>query len=346
MASSPSTTIPLATFAKLSPHPLLLATLSSQDGSSPPIRSNGRAPAEPRPVHVHTQSLSHAQGSAVVRAGDTTVICGVRGEVLPVAYIPHYRPRNHYAGGAEATKTAADRRELKDYDLLVPNVELATGCAPQLLPGVPPTALAQTLSTRVYSLLHRCAVVNAADLRIWHMTEHDSGDEMEQDDAGDKDERLELVAYWVLYIDLLFVSYDGNPLDAAWAAVLAALRSAKLPVTRWDPDREGVICSRTQTRSLGVSGLPIACTLMVFLEKERGRGGLKGHAKHWMLLDPDRREECLCREVVTVVVDRSSGETRLRALDKQGGTVVGPGMMKGIVGLAERRWEDFRKAIE
>lgn len=31
---------------------------------------------------MHTNSLSHAHGSAVVRAGDTAVVCGVRGEIL------------------------------------------------------------------------------------------------------------------------------------------------------------------------------------------------------------------------------------------------------------------------
>lgn len=31
---------------------------------------------------MHTNSLSHAHGSAVVRTGDTAVVCGVRGEIL------------------------------------------------------------------------------------------------------------------------------------------------------------------------------------------------------------------------------------------------------------------------
>src|SRR5690349_16853240 len=97
---------PRPVFAKLSPHPYLLRNLSPADPSStPPARTNGRAPREPRPVHINASSLSHAHGSALVRTGDTTVICGVRGEILPVTQIPLFRPlekKYEEVGGGEA----------------------------------------------------------------------------------------------------------------------------------------------------------------------------------------------------------------------------------------------------
>ncbi|KAK3336663.1 ribosomal protein S5 domain 2-like protein [Cercophora scortea] len=355
--ATPSLSFSRPTFAKLSPHPYLLTNLSPQSPSTKPSRTNGRAPHEARPVQIHTSSLSHAHGSALVRSGNTTVVCGVRAEILPVTNIPQYRPRSSLQPSSTTTSDdddAADRAELKTYDLLVPNIELATGCAPQFLPGVPPSSLAQTLSTRVYSLLHSCGVVDPKSLRIWHdpSTETKNPDESMQVDDNDEDDEAEppqLMAYWVLYIDLLFVSFDGNPFDAAWTAVMAALRDTKLPAARWDPDRGMAICSRTKKNPLDVSrgGLPVACTAAVFQEKEYAEaGGLGGENRHWILLDPDRLEESLCRETVTMVVDCGEGETRIRSVEKLGGTVIGRELMRGFVGVAEKRWSEVREAMK
>ena len=105
---SADTGLPRATFAKLSPHPYLLANLDPSDDSTSPARSNGRAQNEARAPTVNLSSLSHAHGSAVVRTGDTTVICGVRAESLLSSNIPNFRESNR-------------ETELRDYDLLVPN---------------------------------------------------------------------------------------------------------------------------------------------------------------------------------------------------------------------------------
>ncbi|EOO01657.1 putative exosome complex exonuclease rrp43 protein [Phaeoacremonium minimum UCRPA7] len=238
-------------------------------------------------------------------------------------------------------------KELKDYDLLVPNVELATGSAPEFLPGVPPTTLAQTLSTKVFSLLHTSRLVDAQDLRIWYkqpsLQEDDRMDEDGNDDEDADDEQSELKAYWTLYIDVLFISFDGNPFDAAWAAIVAALRDTKLPRAWWDADREIVICSRSEEMPLNISGLPVACSAAIFTEKEAEKAS---QGKHWVLVDPDRLEESLCDEVITMVVDKSGGQTRIRNLSKSGGTIIGPQLLRDFTNLAGARWEEFRKAIQ
>ena len=346
MASS-SLKFSRSNFAKLSPHPYLLANLTDDK------RTNGRAPLQSRDLQIHTSSLSHAHGSALVRTGDTTVICGVRGELLPVTSIPNFRPRGTLAAVASTTDPKAlGARELKDYDLLVPNIELATGCAPQFLPGVPPTTLAQTLSTRVYSLLHSSGLLDVEDLEVWHTPARDDEDgRMETEDGENADNREEtqpeLMAYWTLYIDLLFISLDGNPFDAAWVAVLAALRDTTLPTARWDPDSETVVCSRKeQPKKLRVSGLPVACTSAVFQEKEVSFvGSTAAEGRHWLLVDPDRLEESLCEETVTMVVDKSQGETRIRSLEKLGGASLGAKEIGQYARLAERRWAEVQKAI-
>lgn len=328
-----------ATFAKLSPHPYLLANLEPSTDNVPPARSNGRAPDEARKPIVNLSSLSHAHGSAVVRVGDTTVICGVRGETILTSNIPNYRASN--------TET-----ELSEYDLLVPNIELATGCAPQFLPGGPPTTLAQTLSTRIYSLLHSSKVIQPDDLRIWHTQPAEVAaadeDRMEEDGddqevAGDAGEKA-VVAYWVLYIDIFFISFDGNPFDAAWAATLAALRDTKIPRARYDGDREMVICSRKDPIPLTLASIPIALTVVVFTGRETDQ---PFDGKYWLLVDPDRLEESLCDESVTVVVDQKDGQTRILSVSKHGGIVLTPKILTStqLLAWASKRWEEFNLAI-
>jgi len=347
-----SGTLARSTFAKLSPHEYLVANLQPSSPDTKASRTNGRLPQEARSLRINTGSLSHAHGSGIVRNGDTTVICGVRGEILPVSNIPNYRPRSSAElldPSNEGLSESIGRTELKDYDLLVPNIELATGSAPQFLPGVPPTALAQTLSTRVYSLLHSCGLVGVDELRIWYTppgagpdkdSENEQMDEDNGDDRGDTDE-TELKAYWVLYIDLLFISYDGNPFDAAWAAVVAALKNTRLPQARWDPDRDTVVCSNKNRVALNLRGLPMASTAAVLMEKEHGDRG-----KNWVLLDPDRLEESLCDETLTVVLDCSLGQPTLHSISKSGGSVIGPRHVKQLVGVATTRWQEFRAVLD
>lgn len=320
------------TFAKLSPHPYLLASLDPASDDIRPARSNGRARNESRKPTVNLASLSHAHGSAVVRVGDTTVICGVRGETILTPNIPNYRASN--------TET-----ELKDYDLLVPNIELATGCAPQFLPGGPPSTLAQTLSTRIYSLLHSSRIIKPDDLRIWHTPpSEDLEDRMEEDEEDTSNENRSVVAYWVLYIDIFFISFDGNPFDAAWAATMAAVRNTKLPGARYDIDREMIICSHKQPRPLNITKIPIACTAVVFTGKETDR---PTDGRFWLLVDPDRLEESLCDESVTVVVDCKDGDVKILSISKHGGTALTPQFLTSeqFLGWASKRWEEFNAAI-
>ncbi|RMJ10190.1 hypothetical protein CDV36_010192 [Fusarium kuroshium] len=324
-----------STFAKLSPHPYLLANLDPSDDAAP-ARSNRRAPTDVRIPTVNASSLSHAHGSSLVRMGDTTVICGVRGETILTSNIPSYRASN--------TET-----ELKEYDLLVPNIELATGCAPQFLPGGPPSTLAQTLSTRVYSLLHSSKVIKPEDLRIWHTLptenpEADDEDRMEEDEPEMEDGEKVVVAYWVLYIDIFFISFDGNPFDAAWAGTLAALKDTKLPRARYDADREMIVCTRKDPIPLTISSIPVACTAAVFTGKETDR---PTDGKFWMLADPDRLEESLCDESVTIVVDCKDGDMKILSISKHGGTALTPQLLtsKQFLSWATKRWEGVNAAI-
>ncbi|KAA6413949.1 MAG: exoribonuclease family [Lasallia pustulata] len=153
---------------------------------------------------------------AVVRVGDTAVVCGVRAEILLASSIPQPPPPSVTPAEEEAAE------ELAALGLLVPNLTLSTGCSPAHLPGSPPSPLAQSLTQRILTLLHTSRLVSLSDLMISHQPPADAAD-------AEPPPAPEIKAYWTLYIDVLFISLDGNAFDAAWGAVLAALGDTRLP---------------------------------------------------------------------------------------------------------------------
>jgi exosome complex component RRP43 len=337
-AAQSTLSFPRETFAKLSPHPYLLAHLQPQTPSSSSTRANGRLPTEFRPPHVNNGSLTHVEGSAVVRVGDTTVVCGVRGEILLASDATGFRVDR-------PSTIHSNTNEAKELDLLIPNIELATGCSPLFLPGQPPSALAQSLSTRLYSLLHSSNLVDTDDLKIWY---HPPvfPDESNVEEAA---VAPEIKAFWTLYIDILVISLDGNPFDAAWAAIISALKDVRLPHAYWDIDREAIICSDllSESNKLHLRGFPIASTYTIFRTKEQtyALGGKDGI--NWLLADPDTFEESLCDETITITVDCSETKSgKLLGLSKSGGTIVDRTKMGEVLKLSVERWEEWKKAIE
>ncbi len=137
-AKPPGLAFSRETFAKLTPAPFLHAHLQQPE----PIRPNGRSLDAFSTPTIHTGSLSHSNGSAVVRLGDTAVVCGVRAEILLASDIPH-------PPGDDISEDDLVER----LGLLVPNVELSTGCSPDHLPGSPPSKQSLSMGQRCSSRL-------------------------------------------------------------------------------------------------------------------------------------------------------------------------------------------------
>ena len=261
-------------------------------------------------------------------------MCGIRPEILKAADIP--RPYRSIRGSEPRNGTAEAAQEIEELGLLVPNLELSTGCSPAHLPGNAPGTLAQSLTQRILSLLHISQVVDGNDLRIQYQSP------ITDDDVPDEPAQLETKAYWTLYIDILFISLDGNPFDAAWAAVLAALANTKLPKSWWDPDRETVLCSEkaSEAKQLSLHSLPVASTFAVFSTASPHRKTVP--AESWVLADPDAFEQELCDETVTVVV---GSDKKILRIEKKGGGVVDREKIRDIVGHATERWSDWSSVI-
>lgn len=264
-----------------------------------------------------------------------------------------------------------DASKLEELGLLVPNVELSTGCSPEHLPGNPPSATAQSLAFRVLRYLHASNVVPLQNLEIYHTHDAaDSDDEDEDDEAMDVDTGKEkkqvktLKAFWTLYIDIHIMSLDGPAFDIVWAAAMFALRSTRLPAAYWDADSQRVLCvpDLTLYRGLGMKGLPLAASFGVFAPGN-GKGlsiqmdgekqskakkeakAKKEEATEYLLADIDRFEESLCKERVMVLCDCSQGGSRIVGLEKDGGGAVGRDVMKNVVDIAKQRWKEWASVV-
>jgi exosome complex component RRP43 len=380
----PSLTLPPSQFARLQPHAYLLAHLSPPPSSNqPPIRANGRSPLEFRVASANAGSLTHTNGSAVVRVGDTAAVCGVRAEILHTEDIASWSVSSS-SGARKRRKTESDDSnddinddddQIRDLDLLVPNLSLSTGCAPGFIPGAPPSALAQSLSHQILSLLHTSRLVRADDLRIWYQPpdlsaierERTGEERMNTEEEGDLSgaPAPEIKGFWVLYIDVLIISLAGNPFDAAWAAVVAALRDTKLPKAWWDVDTDMVLCSDevSEAKKLTLRGMPVASSYCVFEADAAAnwRAVVIPHAdadaeekketkpKRWILADPDGFEENLCQERICLVMDqdhRAPRKTKILSMEKNGGLSVGKEELRNLVDVSAKRWAQVKGVLE
>ncbi|KAG8956600.1 hypothetical protein FRC04_000078 [Tulasnella sp. 424] len=134
-STSTSSKLDAQTFQRLHPRAYLERFLSEG------IRPDGRECNTWRDVSLNSGSISTAEGSALVRLGNTTIVCGIK---------------------AEIAEPDLDRPE---HGFIVPNVDLPAICSPKFKPG-PPGEEAQVLSERINSILIQADVVPTASLCI------------------------------------------------------------------------------------------------------------------------------------------------------------------------------------
>ena len=171
-------------------------------------------------------------------------------------------------------------------------------------------------------------------------------------------------AYWVLYIDVVCVALDGNVLDAAWAAIVAALRSTRLPRAVWDADRQAVLCDpdRATYRPLALRRLAFTASFCICSlppgggeDDGEGEGEGEGEAKekgadsdrdqdgrYWILSDPDEFEESVCSERITVCVAAGG---MVVAVEKSGGLTDVATVVPACIRRARARYETWEKLV-
>ncbi|RMZ92284.1 hypothetical protein DV736_g502, partial [Chaetothyriales sp. CBS 134916] len=326
----------------ISPAALLHAHLSQ----TPPLRPSRRQPTEPRPIDLNIGALTHTHGSSLVRIGATTIVCGVRAEILPVADIPSYR--------SVKKEGANEDDHLRLYNLLVPNLELSTGCSPLHPANAAPSVEAQSISQRLLSLLHSSRLVRQADLEVTYTAEPLAATASSAAELGllPDDTAQQLKAFWVLYIDMLCLSHggSGSVFDAAWLAMYAALHHTRLPKAVWDVDAKQVFCSPVmrEARPLRLRGMPVPLSFGIFVPDKTSVPDeqAREEAARW-LVDLDAFEEETVAEAGCVVVDADDvGEAVLHRLEKSGGAGrIGLSEIRVLVGIAKARRSQWQRVL-
>ncbi|KZT37493.1 hypothetical protein SISSUDRAFT_1071149 [Sistotremastrum suecicum HHB10207 ss-3] len=206
------------------------------------MRTDGRKTSDWR--DVQTGSISTAEGSALVRLGQTTVVCGVK---------------------AEIAEPALDRA---NHGFIVPNLDLPALCSPKFKPG-PPSEESQILSDRLNDILITSKALDPTSLCI----------------RPGK-------AVWTIYLDAICINYDGNVLDAALLAMVAALRITRLPAASYNEETNKTTCTRQNSVPLQLRNTPYICSFGLF------------DLTH-LLSDPTSFEEPLLDTTISIVLDQT-----------------------------------------
>ncbi len=210
-------------------------------------RLDGRGPDEYRTLSVEPGFVSTADGSALVRLGETIALAGIKLELgKPFPDTPN-------AG------------------VLTTNAELIPLSSPTFEPG-PPQPGAIEVSRVVDRAIRAAEMLDLTKLCVA---------------PGEKS--------WVCYVDVHILGHDGNLIDAAFLAAVAALSGSTVPAKRF-----GVADADYR---LDIQHLPIECTFVRL-----------GDA---VVVDPTFDEEHAAQGRLTVATDES-------------GRVVA--MQKGLVG--------------
>lgn len=235
------------------------------------VRPDGRELGESRSVVINIGYINSAEGSALVKTGNTAVICGIKAEL------------------------AEPKTEEPKMGYIVPNLELSTLCSPQFRSG-PPGEQAQICSQMLLNAIQNSKCLELTDLCI-----------------------IPQKLVWVLYCDLICLDYDGNVMDSALLALVAALSNCMLPTVNVDEDSLEITTDFSKRVPLKLLAHPVATTFSIFDDDI-------------LLLDPCKDEEVLSSGSITVV---TTGD-KLCGVHKPGGAKV----------CAEKLQQCIERAVE
>jgi len=277
LSSSTSESLKASTFQRLHPKIYLERFLAES------VRPDGRTFTKFRPLSVNVGSISTAEGSALVRLGDTTVVCGVK---------------------AEIAEPDLDRPE---DGFLVPNLDLPALCSPKFKPG-PPSEEAQVLSDRLNDALVMSNVLPTKSLCI-----HPGK------------------SVWVLYVDATCINCDGNVFDATLLAMVAALKSTRLPTPTYNEESHQTTCSRKTKIPLQLTRTLVSASFGIFDSAV-------------LLVDPTSFEEPLLSTTITIVLDETG---RLVSVNQLGpGISAQDDVLSRCIGYAKARSVELVKHIQ
>jgi exosome complex component RRP43 len=248
--------------------------------------------------------------------GKTTVVCGVKAEI---AEPDLDKPNAGFLG--EYITSWRIKRAIMLQRNPVPNLDLPALCSPKYKPG-PPSEDAQVLSEKLNEILStyvRCPCPQLSRLPLY------SSNLIPLESLCIQSSK----SAWVLYVDAICINYDGNALDAALLAMVAALRNTKLPSARWDEEQGKTLCRKSDMKSLSLNDKSVvSMSFGVFDQLRRfelfssiiTHDNLRQH----IFVDPSSFEEPLLDTNICVALDNSGNVVSLTqaGLGLEDGTVL------------------------
>ncbi|XP_012224820.1 exosome complex component RRP43-like [Linepithema humile] len=201
---------------------------------------------------------------------------------------------------------AVPKSDTPDHGYIVPNVELSPLCSSKFRPG-PPSEQAQVLSKLIDIILSNSTALDLKDLCIC---------------------KGNLV--WVLYCDIVCLNYNGSVIDACTGAVIAALKTLKLPEVNYNKETKvTVVCAENKIQ-LTVKTLPVSTSFALF-------------ENQLLIADPTDEEEDLSSGRFSIVMD---DEEEICYIHKPGGIPISTNLLFKALEMAKTRAKLIRSLID
>ncbi|PFH34719.1 hypothetical protein BESB_067520 [Besnoitia besnoiti] len=311
------------------------------------VRADGRSFLTYRQPRICSNTLANCCGSASVRAGNNYYLAGVRCEVGRAAArecsggIRHSLKSFISGELGNDSLESGERCNVAPTGRIVATVEFPKICGAEFTDAGGPAVNAPLLiSGAITDVLNSSFVFDSSQLRLRGADTRERGS---RDDDGITDEengahsssenehteaQLGREFAWHLNVHIVCLEYDGNPLDFALLAAVAALENTVLPGVCWDRTAkwwkqlppEGNTSSATITETSG--SLVTFGARKLFLSSRPISVTFSNVMSQWWVVDPSREEENLGTWLSMVFMKNKWHVLRL------GGTPVGASVIK------------------
>ncbi len=136
---------------------------------------------------------------------------------------------------------------------------------------------------------------------------------------------------WTVFIDIYPINDDGNLIDAATIAALAALKSAVIPGL----DELGNVDYKHRTKKPVPVSKDIAPLSMSFYK-----------LGNTIILDPTREEEEACEVRITLGISKWNGKYMLNSCQKTGETPFSQTELENIMQILPKKFEELNETLK
>jgi exosome complex component RRP42 len=241
------------------------------------VREDGRRLDEFRNIEIQTSLYEKADGSAMVKIGNTVAVAGIKVEL-----------------GEPFPDTPND-------GVLTVSLELLPHASPSFEPG-PPDEHAIEMSRIIDRGLRESKSIKYDELCVI---------------PGKK--------VWIIYVDVYAMDHDGNIVDTAGLAALAAILNAKIPEVKVDGDEVTLLDTK---RPIPIAERPIPVTV--------------SKIGNYLLVDPSLSEESASDVKVTMTTIESGV---VSSIQKSGSGPIEAEEVLKIYDLAYERGKELRAKL-